>query len=227
MLIFLSAVWLIGCWLVAIGVRPPLQPSSASYEPQVRIMLLCLTSGFMIGWPLLRLSQSPSRAPGRQTLLDLLVLISMLQVVLWPVRLVTTWSVLRTAAIDATMAGWLLLAGAMVAAGSGSVQPGPRTLAMLGCLGLCFLGPILAVLGLMSGIDAMGLIELSPLMAMLTLGDGGSSPITRTQWSWVVLLHGSAAAVWLSYLVWSIWSGRSSSRSERGIMTRKGAAQGR
>ena len=94
-LIFLASLWLIGSWFLAIGVRPPVQPSASSYEPGVRLMLLCVTTGLMIGWPLLRLSQATSPAPLRQTLLDLVVLLSMAQVVIWLLRLVTTWSPAR------------------------------------------------------------------------------------------------------------------------------------
>ena len=76
-LIFLASVWLVSSWLLAIGIRAPVQPSSASYPPGVRQMLLCVAAGLMIGWPLLRLSQTRPPYPIRQTLLDLLVLLGL------------------------------------------------------------------------------------------------------------------------------------------------------
>jgi len=203
-LIFLASLWLIGSWFLAIGVRPPVQPSASSYEPGVRLMLLCVTTGLMIGWPLLRLSQATSPAPLRQTLLDLVVLLSMAQVVIWLLRLVTTWSPARTAAIDATLAGWAVLAGALVAAAIGSERRGPRNLAMIACLGLCLLGPILAVVGVMSGVGSMSLIELSPLMAVRSLGDGGRAPLAFAQWRWIGLLWSAALIVWLALGLWTI-----------------------
>src|SRR5688572_24541171 len=123
-LIFLSSLWLIGSWIIAIGIRAPVQPSSASYTPSVRLMLFCVTTGLMIGWPLLRLSQPRPPYPVRQTLLDLMVLLGLVQVVVWPLRLVTNWTPLRTAAIDATLAGWVMIAGAVVAAAISSGPPG-------------------------------------------------------------------------------------------------------
>ena len=111
----MASIWLIGSWIIAIGLRAPVQPSSSTYTPNVQLMVQCVVIGLMIGWPLLRLSQSSPDLPVRQTLLDLAVLIGLVQVVLWPLRLVTNWTPLRTAAIDATLCGWLLLAGAVVA----------------------------------------------------------------------------------------------------------------
>jgi hypothetical protein len=204
-LIFLSSLWLIGSWILALGVRAPVQPSSASYTPGVRMMLLCVTVGLMIGWPLLRLSQSSPAYPIRQTLLDLMVLLGLVQVVVWPLRLVTNWTPWRTAAIDATMAGWVMIAGAIVAAGIMSNRSGPRILAMLACVSLCLLGPALAWLGVMTGVDAMQLVRLSPFMAMRTLAEASGSQPALDQWRWIALLAIAATAVWIA-LVSTAWA---------------------
>jgi hypothetical protein len=207
-LIFLASIWLIGSWLIAIGVRPPVQPSSASYTPGVQLMLLCMAIGLMIGWPLLRLSQPALRAPIRQTLLDLAVLLSLVQVVIWPLRLVTAWSTFRIAAIDTTLCGWTLLAGATVAAAIGSDRQGPRTLAMSACVGMCLLGPALAWLGVLTGVNALELINLGPLMAIRTLGDGGGAQPELAQWRWIALLNAAAIVAWLTMAVWMLWRWR-------------------
>jgi len=197
-LILLSAVWLIGSWVIAFGPRTPVQPSSASFTPGVRLMTLCLTFGLMIAWPLLRLSQQATPWPYRKVILDLVSLLALVQVVLWPMRIVTNWPASRVAAIDATVAGWLLLAGALVASAISSSRTGPRTLAMLGCVGMCLLGPALAWLGVLTGTDWLGLIRLSPLMAVNTLGDGGAVPPSSEQWRWIVLLGVAAAVAWIA-----------------------------
>lgn len=204
-LIFLASIWLIGSWVIAIGLKRPVQPSSSSYEPGVRLMLICLTTGLMIGWPLLRLSQISTRLPMRQTILDLIVLLSMVQVVLWPLRLVTTWPVERTAAIDATITGWLLIFGAVIAAAIGSDRRGPRNLAMIVCIGLCLAGPVVTWIGLWSGVRAFALIELSPLMAVKSLGEGGGGRIRADQWQWIGLLFICAASVWLALAAWTLF----------------------
>jgi hypothetical protein len=195
-LIFLASVWLIASWVIAIGVRAPVQPSSASYTPAVLLMLQCVTAGLMIGWPLLRLSQTRPVWPMRQTLLDLAVLLGLVQVVIWPLRLVTTWTPLRTAAIDATLAGWTALAAAMVAAAIMTDRTGPRIVAMASCLAMCLLGPGLAWIGVMTGVDAIQLVRLSPFMAINTLGGGGGSHPSEVQWRWIALLAIAAICVW-------------------------------
>ncbi len=39
-LILLTSVWLVASWLLAIGLRAPVEASSASYTPGVRLMLV-------------------------------------------------------------------------------------------------------------------------------------------------------------------------------------------
>ena len=62
-LILLASAWLVASWVLAIGLRTPIEASSASYTPGVRLMLICLTIGLVIGWPLLRVSQPPMPFP--------------------------------------------------------------------------------------------------------------------------------------------------------------------
>jgi hypothetical protein len=195
-LIFISAFWLLGSWVIAMGWRTPVQISSASYTPNFRLMLLCIVIGLMIGWPMLRLSQRSQGLPMLHTLLDLSVLISLVQVILWPLRLITPWTASRAAAIDATICGWILLAGAVVASAIGTAKAGPRNLAMLVCVGLCLLGPALATIGFQTGFNDIELIELSPLIAVRTLTEGGSSQPTPQQWQWIVLLGVAGGLAW-------------------------------
>lgn len=196
-LIVLSAVWLLISWLIAIGYNMPIQPSAATFTPGVRLMLLCVAIGLMIGWPLLRLSQQPTAWPIRQTMLDLVALLALVQIVIWPMRLITAWPPQRVAAIDATMIGWALLAGAVVAATTGARSRGPRNLGMLACVSMCVLGPALAWVGVLRGSDWMQVISLGPLMAIHTLGKGGGAPPTADQWRWITLLIIAAVAAWV------------------------------
>ncbi len=195
-LILLASIWLIGSWVGAIGLRMPVQPSAASYELGVRLMLIGLTVGLTIAWPLLRLSQRASRVPARQVVLDLIVLLALVQVVIWPVRLVTTWPTLRTAALDATLAGWVLLAGAIVASATATNRAGPRHVAMAACVGMCALAPAVAWLGVESGFDAVDLTWLSPLTAIYALGGEGGALVRGEQWGQIAWLTLAAAASW-------------------------------
>jgi hypothetical protein len=199
-LILLASVWLVASWLLAIGLRAPIEASSASYTPGVRLMLICLGVGLVIGWPLLRVSQPSMPFPIRQVLLDLIVLLALVQVVIWPLRLVTPWSPARTAALDATLAAWALLAGAFVAAATGSPRTGPRNLAMLGCAGMCIIGPVLALACAGTPtLDSLGqrLAGTGPLLEIHTLSSGGGSPPTGGQWAWIGLVGLAATACWI------------------------------
>lgn len=202
-LILAASIWLVASWIVAMGLRTPIQPSSASYTPGVRMMLACVIIGLTIGWPLLRLSQGAPRFPLRQVLLDLVVLLALVQIVLWPLRLVTTWSPARTLAVDATIAGWAALGGAIVASAVLTNRTGPRTLAMLACVAMCLLGPVLAWVGLMAGKDWIPLIELSPLMAVNTLTEANAPP-AATQWMQISLILVAAALTWSTLVLWAI-----------------------
>jgi hypothetical protein len=199
-LIFLGSLWLIGSWLLSIGVRTPIQPVSANYTPGVRTMLLCLAVGLLVAWPLLRLSQPPRTSPIGQTMLDLVSLIALVQVVVWPLRLVTPWPLSRTAAMDATLTGWLLLAGAIVASACGAARAGPRCLAMAACVSLCVLGPALTWIGVAGRLDLTGLLEVSPLTAMHDLSGGGGAPATVSEWSRVVVTWAAAVLAWAALL---------------------------
>ena len=199
-LILLASVWLVASWLLAIGLRTPIEASSASYTPGVRLMLICLAIGLVIGWPLLRVSQPPMPFPVRQVLLDLVVLLALVQVVIWPLRLVTPWSPARTAALDATLTAWALLAGAFVAAVAGSPRAGPRNLAMLGCAGMCVIGPVLALASVgVPTLERVGqrLARIGPLLEVHTLSSGGGSPPTGEQWAWIGLVGVAAVACWI------------------------------
>ncbi|MCH7601340.1 MAG: hypothetical protein IIB54_01120 [Planctomycetes bacterium] len=209
-LIFLSSLWLIGSWIITMGHRQPIQISSASYTPSFRLMLLCIVIGLMIGWPLLRLSRQAQHHPIIHTFLDLSVLISLVQIILWPLRLITPWSSLRTASVDATICGWLLIAGAIVASVMGSERRGPRNLAMFACVCLCLLGPALASIGFKYGFNDIELIELSPLMAVHTLTDGGGSQPTAMQWRWIGLLGIAALAMWSVLIAFTMFRSRPS-----------------
>jgi len=195
-LIFLSFLWLVAAWGLAIGFRPPIQPTAPAYEPGVRTMLIILMLGLLVGWPLYRLSQPPAAYPARQTIIDLLVMLAMVQVIVWPLRLVTTWTRGRTAAIDLTILAWALIAGAIVALGIASFNRGPRSLCMATCVALCLLAPILAWLAVHFGVDLLWLTDWSPLMQIHGLGSGKGADPSSHQWTIAVVPCLVASLLW-------------------------------
>ncbi len=198
-LILLASIWLVVSWAVAIGFRTPVEATSASYTPGVRLMLISAAIGLVIGWPLLRLSQGRAVYPMKQTVLDLIVLVALLQVVIWPLRLVTPWSPARTAALDATLVAWTLLAGAVVASATGSVRAGPRNLAVIACLTACLAGPALAIIGVEVGTTAgvtPRLLQVGPLLEVHTLSDGGRTAPGGGKWLWISMVAVAGTTAW-------------------------------
>jgi hypothetical protein len=196
-LVMLSAFWMIGSWLVAIGPASPVQPSAATYEPGVRLMLVCVGIGLFIAWPLLRLSQQPTSFPARQTMLDLTVLLVLTQLVVWLPRVLTVWSISRTAALAVFLASWTLLVGAVVAAAVGAPRSGPRNWAMGVCLAICLLGPLVVWLGGHGSKDAASLVRAGPLLGISALTDGGSTRPSPGQWNGVLIVAAAAVAAWV------------------------------
>ncbi len=197
-LIFLACLWLIGSWLLSMGVHRPVEPSSASYTPGIRMMLICIGIGLMIGWPLLRLSQGTTQRPMAHTVLDLVVLLSLIQVVIWPLRLVTPWGLERTAALDATLVGWTILAGAVVASAVGSRRVGVRNLGIAACLAMCLLGPAIAVMIAVVGRSSVQMMNIGPLVALHQLSEDNATPITAKQWLIIATPAAAAALAWLA-----------------------------
>lgn len=148
-LVLLSAAWIAVSWLVSFGLRMPLQVSAGALTPGVRSMLICCALGALVAWPMLRLCQPVPRTPIRSTLLDAATVIVLLQTVLWPLRLATTWSPLRTALVDVVLVAHVLACCGIVMMGLPWRSAVARGLAMAGCL-LVAAGPaaVLAATGL-------------------------------------------------------------------------------
>jgi hypothetical protein len=182
-LILLGAAWLIGSWLLSVGISPPVLPSAASYTPAVRSMLLNVGLGLFVAWPLIRLSQplSPMQRwrSGTIVALDLAVLISLTHVVVWPLRLVTTWPPERSLAIATHFAAWSMLFGAIACWAMAHRRPHVRTSAMLLCLAFVGVGPALLALG--RSVPEW-LERLSPLLRLWRLMTPDSGTVAPQAW---------------------------------------------
>jgi hypothetical protein len=200
---------------MSMGLRPPIQLHAASYTPSVRTLLLALMVGIGVGWPLVRLSGALRAWPIRQTLLDLLVLLCLAQVVVWPLRLVTPWPPARSAAIDLLLIGWALAIAAIVAIGSVPAKVGCgllRSAAMVLVMALLLAMPLATAFGgealpftvrpLGEGAEAWwATVALSPLTAIDALSGGGPTPPEAVEWQVVRWSWYAAGALWLAALV--------------------------
>lgn len=143
----LAAAWTFASWVGLFGFSPPVQAQAASYGPSIALLFTSIGVGLGIGWPLLRLTQAPSAAPIRQSLADLVALVFLFQVVAWPLRLVTAWSMDRTLAVVLAFAIGASSIGALLSIAGRAVGGRARGAAMLlfvavsGAAPLAFLGP--------------------------------------------------------------------------------------
>ncbi len=210
-LIFLAFAWLLLSWGMTLGIRPPVQAHAASYMPGVRDMLLLMVAGVGIAWPLARLS-GPWRAwPIRQSLLDLTVLLCLAQVVVWPLRLVTTWPAWRSASIDLCFCGWALAAAAAVATGTIPARRGTsvlRTGSMIAAVLFVGGAPLFTLLSggqlpfavRPSPADDPSwwtIASFSPLTAMNLLTGGGAINPSSEEWGLALVGWWVAIAAWI------------------------------
>jgi len=114
-LVMLASAWVFLGWVSIFGLRPPVQPQAASYAAGIQMLMVLVGVGIGIAWPLLRLSGRPSRAPLAQSAMDGIALLVLLQVVVWPLRLVTNWTLPRTVALLAAIAASIFLVAALLA----------------------------------------------------------------------------------------------------------------
>ena len=125
------------------GPRGPLNAVSDDHAEGLRLFSVTLMLGITIAWPMARLLLQRFTAPIRQTALDCIVLICSVEVTLWPLRLLSEWSVDRTLSITNIIAGWILLVGAFIALAAGSRSWPPRILVLVTVMVMTVCTPLL------------------------------------------------------------------------------------
>lgn len=188
-LVFGASSWLAASWLVSIGLRPPLQPTSTAYTPAARMMVVATMIGIMVAWPLLRLSTTASRRPILSASLDTISLVSLTLLVIWPLRLVTTWSVDRLATISLDLLANTFLVGGLLAI-VGVTRRG-TTAAMIALITLVVVPPIVAL-----GLPIDPSFSPSPLVRIWSITSGGPAPLEPAAWS------GALATVVAGLVLW-------------------------
>ncbi|MBB6429540.1 hypothetical protein [Algisphaera agarilytica] len=191
------SLWLLGSWVVLWAV-------GGWTVPALRVMVLSGLVGMMGVWPAVRLSQ-PTRtrrvaSAGHEVLggdwaracgwiaADWLALNLVFQAVIWPLQLAARWSTPQAVWLVVAVAGWSLLTGLVIAWGRGTNHPAARTWAMVVCVAVVVLEPILWWMGLMAAGPEVGVPEMrfSPLQAVWGVSAAG----TEAQAQAAVAVHG-------------------------------------
>lgn len=164
-LVVLSALWIFIAWVTLFGFSPPVQAQSSSYGPSIQLLFATIGVGVAIAWPMLRLAGRASSVPLTQSIFDGLAILVLLQVVLWPLRLVTAWSLSRTIALDVVLALTIVSTGALLSLASASSRPRTRTFAMM-VLVVIALGPPLFAAAIRFPAQALFNIDLETPYAL-------------------------------------------------------------
>lgn len=195
------------------------------YRPAVRALLVTITAGMVLLWPMTRLSQeSPRGSSGLAIARDLAVVLLPTQALLWPQSLpmLGAWPVGQTAALAACQAAWAVVVGGMVVLALGS-DARPRDLHR----GLWMLAIVAIVIGVPTVQFLAGLFEparstqpndammFSPLLATVELlrsrGLGGPIATFPSDWRAIGWTAGVGAGLW--GLAWALEVARSRARA--------------
>ncbi|MSQ90695.1 MAG: hypothetical protein EXS01_04780 [Phycisphaerales bacterium] len=151
-LVIVAGVWFVASIGGALGTQLPIHLSPSSMTPAIHVVVATCLAGMLVVWPLVRLSQPTIPQAIARTAVDALTLACLWQLVLWPLRLATPWTIDRTLSVDLLALSSLAAALGFVAAGSAWPHALSRSLAMIGCLVIAVGLPVpLAALGFSSG----------------------------------------------------------------------------
>lgn len=202
-LTLLWAVYLMSSALLTLfAVRSLTVPSTEQFVYGCRALLAMLLAGICLLWPMTRLSQVFPSNPDRSLLADLGAILVPAQAVVWPMPILTHWSIELTLALSVLGAAWAVATAGMlrVAYSLGAGRCG-RTGAMLLWVLALSLGPAGAALGpgVLPGVTPRDAAWLNPLTAVFraTSAPSGLPPVmTPFEWVCVLLPCGAGALLW-------------------------------
>ena len=207
-LVFIVTIWIFAAWWICIGIRPPIQPTIASYLPGIRIFFAAITIGLCVAWPMLRLSERPAPAPIRQVLIDFLTIVALLHMVIWPLRLATNLPPQRMGLIDLFLFSWGAIIAAILAKSIGSRSSLERLFCMIAIVLISLMGPIAHFFcARMDWPPPPDWLD-GPIMGVLreTLG-GGSNP-DSIAWRSTMAITLAAFTAWMAVFLLHLSAGR-------------------
>jgi hypothetical protein len=155
------------------------------------MLVVATMIGIVIAWPLLRLSASRPTRPLMSAMLDTVSLVALTQIVIWPLRLVTTWSVTRNLTISLDLLACSIFVGGLLALTAATRRGG--TAWMLALMGLVVAPPLLGLVVPMDPIHSP-----SPLVRIWALAGGGPGPLSTAAWSGGAFMAVMGVALWLT-----------------------------
>ncbi|MBS0191145.1 MAG: hypothetical protein U0573_15050 [Phycisphaerales bacterium] len=202
---FLWAIFLMLSSIIALGVVLAGGIISLdAYQPLSRGLLITLTVGVLVFWPVIRLSQeSPEELSTVAVLKDLAIVLIPMQAVVWPQMYLARWNIDVVAATSAAITAWALLVGGLLAI---AIRPSSRyrTGWMVVFLGLAFAGVAISVVSGAASADVTRPLRSGAAPALvLASGVGLVADIAADRswagtWAMVYPAHWYAIAVTLA-----------------------------
>ncbi len=206
-IVLLACGWIIGSWLLTIGIRTPLLPSPSGYQTKLQLLLVLIGVGFYIGWPLLRLSQRPPRKLILDMWLDLLVLLALWQAVFWPLDTVSHWPSGSLITLNILTCLWTIAIGGILALTLPHRSQLVRCSSMALILIITLLPLGVALVMVAQGVDPAIWTSSSPLelIRQVTSADSlASAPLSQIivhAWIWLIGVSLATILIWLAVLM--------------------------
>lgn len=193
------SLWLLASWTQAFFLYLWKPGSTESYGLAVQYLLFSAGLGIAVIWPMYRLGFGGVQRPIRVVLLDLIALISTLQVVVWPMRLLMPWTMEKIIALDAFLMVWALLIGAVISFFLHFDRTLARSTGMLCCLVLSMSAPTLFVLsGSRSMAAAQELLHWSPVSGAWIMGRRSDAHPPLAEWWRLAFIGAAAMLCWMA-----------------------------
>ncbi len=188
--------------LATLGMQVPIQPTTLSYTPAVRSLVVMLAFGACALYPVGRAATARGAWSPQRLLLDAAAMSALFTVVFWPLQLVTYWPRGTGLAVWCSVLGWTWVAVAATGFALEQRSAAGRALTALAVPALMGLGAALDALGTTPPLPALcgpavAVLELAPRRAGAVTP--GAPAIAAFPWilacaAWAALLGREARA---------------------------------
>lgn len=199
-LILAWSVWLLASWAVNMSIDGPTTVTSDSMLPVVRWMLQSMALGMYVMWPAWRLSLANAYYGGREVIGDLIGLSLLIQLVVWPMRLLLDWSISQTLFLNLSLIIWAIPIGLWISWGlvwSTTMGWAGKMAAMLLCVATVIAGPLLAI-----GYGELSLVAWNPIRVISDYTDPANYWVDVSEWVQLGVVGMVAGIGWCSALIW-------------------------
>ncbi|RMH11215.1 MAG: hypothetical protein D6695_09685 [Planctomycetota bacterium] len=177
------------------------------YRPAVQALLLTITAGIVVLWPMTRLSQESPRTDICGSIArDLVVLLVPTQALIWPqtLRMLGAWPLSQTAALSVSQASWAIVIGGILALalifdprGRDIVRGAWMVVILLLVLGVPMLQVLLGAIGPAASTDhSAAAFMCSPLLAAFEILGDHDTPTIPTHWFAIGLTAFVGSILW-------------------------------